>query len=83
MEAYLDARMAGTTQKYLSLKVLRSIELLLPAAGLLGAFNNLIDPIMDKNFSALMENESLSELRGSLLPKLLSGELEVGAEEPA
>ncbi len=75
MKEYLDARMAGTTQKYLSLKTLRSIDMLMPTAALLDAFNNITNPLLDKVFAALEENEYLSSIRGSLLPKLLAGEL--------
>ena len=76
MKAYLDARMVGTTQKYLSLKTLRSLEMLTPSAEILSKFNGSIDPVMDKIFSSICENNELSELRDGLLPKLLSGELE-------
>ncbi len=77
MKAYLDARLAGTTQKYLSLKTLRSVEMLVPKNELLDAFNSVVSPLMDKIFSNVTENEGLSEIRDALLPKLLSGEIEM------
>ena len=79
MQAYLSARMAGTTQKYLSLKTLRAIEMLLPSGELLKAFNLVVNPLMSQIFTSLNQNESLSDLRDCLLPKLLSGELSVQA----
>ena len=78
MKTYLEARMAGTTQKYLSLKTLRSIEMLEPSAHLLAAFNEAVNPIMDSIHSHLLEIEELSELRDTLLPKLLNGDVEIG-----
>ncbi|WP_108819916.1 restriction endonuclease subunit S [Pseudovibrio sp. Alg231-02] len=75
MKAYLEARMAGTTQKYLSLKTLRSIEMLAPSKELLAAFNDLVNPLMDKIFISCSEADKLASLRDTLLPKLLSGEL--------
>ena len=41
MQNYLKARLAGTTQKYLSLKTLRSIETLIPNENLLNMFDQL------------------------------------------
>lgn len=75
MQTYLAARLVGTTQKYLSLKTLRSIEMIVPSAETLSAFNILLDPLMQKLFSSQSENNDLSLLRDSLLPKLLNGEL--------
>jgi type I restriction enzyme S subunit len=75
MQQYLEARMAGTTQKYLSLKTLRTIEIILPTREVLSAFNGAVEPLLIKIFDGLSENESLSDIRNTLLPKLLSGEL--------
>lgn len=77
MQNYLEARMAGTTQKYLSLKALRNIDFLTPSKSLLSAFNSYIDPYINKVTRLLEENENLTELRDTLLPKLLSGELRI------
>ncbi len=75
MQLYLDARIAGTTQKYLSLKTLRSIEMILPSKKVLAAFNFVVNPLMGKIFNGLAENTDLANIRDTLLPKLLSGEL--------
>lgn len=75
MQGYLDARMAGTTQKYLSLKSLRTIEVLLPPENILAKFNLCAESVFEQIFSNVLENETLSFLRDALLPKLLSGEL--------
>lgn len=75
MQGYLEARMVGTTQKYLSLKTLRSIEMIIPTIELLGAFNVQVNPIMDKVFELLNENESLNQVKDALLPKLLDGSI--------
>lgn len=77
MKAYLDARMAGTTQKYLSLKTLRSIELLTPSSEVLDVFNAQVSPIMEKMFSSVAESHELGSIRDTLLPKLLTGELAI------
>lgn len=77
MQDYLEARMAGTTQKYLSLKVLRNLEFISPPLDsvLLSHFNLLLTPIMNLIQQNSQQTYSLAELRDSLLPKLLSGEI--------
>jgi restriction endonuclease S subunit len=77
MKQYLEARMAGTTQQYLTLKVLRSIPVLVPSDNVLAKFNELVSPIMSKIHDANEESKSLAHLRDTLLPKLLSGELQL------
>ncbi|WP_421851590.1 restriction endonuclease subunit S [Marinomonas sp.] len=75
MKNYLEVRMAGTTQQYLTLKSLRTIPVILPSDELLGRFNEVVAPLMEKIFDYHKQNQTLSNLRDTLLPKLLSGEL--------
>lgn len=77
MQHYLESRAAGTTQKYLSLKVLRSIEILFPERKLLEVFNLRVANFEDKIQKNREQNESLTNLRDTLLPKLISGELQL------
>ncbi|MCL1058684.1 restriction endonuclease subunit S [Shewanella gelidimarina] len=77
MQNYLNARMAGTTQKYLSLKVLRSIDFLLPSEPVLREFDKVLDSLTLKSKSNLDQNKSLTKIRDTLLPKLISGELQI------
>lgn len=77
MQAYLDAHTAGTTQKYLSLKVLRSIPLLIPEEKTLVAFNEIIDKQNRKTISNLQANDSLTKIRDSLLPNLIAGKIKL------
>ena len=44
-------------------------------------FEKMVTPIMDLFYYNLLENQKLSVLRDSLLPKLMSGELDVSALE--
>lgn len=77
MKNYLEVRMAGTTQQYLTLKTLRTIPVLVPSQNLLQKFNELISPLMGKISDNHNQNQSLSEMRDILLPKLLSGEIDL------
>lgn len=81
MKNYLEVRMAGTTQQYLTLKTLRTIPVLVPSQNLLQKFNELISPLMGKISDNHNQNQSLSELRDTLLPKLLSGEIELAEKQ--
>ena len=41
------------------------------------SFSSLTDPILNKQAKNFKENETLKELRDTLLPKLISGELKI------
>lgn len=49
----------------------------IPEEKTLEEFNNLIYPILSKVRDTIFENQSLSQIRDSLLPKLMSGEIRV------
>lgn len=55
-----------------------TLKVALPSFEEVNSFSNkILDPYFEHSFNKDFENESLSELRDTLLPKLLSGELEV------
>ena len=81
MQDYLAARQAGTTQKYLSLKVLRNILFVFPSEQVLQSFDSSLEPILRKYFHNTTANERLANLRNTLLPKLISGELRIPEAE--
>ena len=81
MKNYLQVRMAGTTQQYLTLKTLRSIPILIPSDKILKKFNEQVSPLMALISGNHNQNETLSDLRDTLLPKLLSGEIELEKTE--
>ncbi|HCG5527875.1 TPA: restriction endonuclease subunit S [Vibrio parahaemolyticus] len=81
MKHYLEVRMAGTTQQYLTLKTLRTIPVVLPSSELLAKFNEVMSPLMEKISDNHKQNQTLSNLRDTLLPKLLSGEIELDVEK--
>lgn len=78
---YIQSRLAGTTQKYLSLKQLREIPLVMPTQDVLAAFNKktfLHEIHANKEIA-----ETLASIRDTLLPKLLSGEITLPEAEQA
>lgn len=58
-------------------KTFESIQITFPANGLIALFENTVAPVMKQIKIKLLENRKLTEARDRLLPKLMSGELEV------
>lgn len=56
---------------------LKAIELIIPDEILVSIFDQKVAPIIDRMVLVSKENETLSELRDTLLPKLISGELRI------
>ena len=81
MQDYLESRSAGTTQKYLSLKVLRNINFVVPSDHVLDLFNSSVELFVNKSQANFDEIESLTNLRDTLLPKLISGKLRLDSPE--
>ena len=69
--------LAGSTQKYISLGELRKMPIYPPTTNEIREFNCLVKPMFEKIVSRTYENALLAEIRDSLLPKLMSGELDV------
>ncbi|OOE45308.1 restriction endonuclease subunit S [Salinivibrio kushneri] len=70
-----DSGSSGTVFSSINQKELKKVSFVAPPQELIEAFHKTVDPI-DQNVEALSgEIESLSLLRDTLLPKLLSGEL--------
>ena len=67
----------GSTQPLITQGDLKKIEIILPNDAALDEFENLVGGLMSQYEKNVKENAKLSELRDSLLPKLMSGELEV------
>lgn len=58
-------------------KTFDSIHLTVPTRGILTAFDAVASPTMDKIKAKMQQNTILAEARDRLLPKLMSGEIEV------
>lgn len=67
----------GAVQLKINQANLRSIEALIPSKEVMTEFNNLIEPIFSIMRNNKNENDRLTALRDSLLPKLMSGEIDV------
>ncbi len=67
--------------KAVNSKIIKALPVIVPSKEILGCFDTLVKPLFDKIKSNQMENQSLEELRNTLLPKLLSGEVELEQTE--
>lgn len=72
-----DAYCSGTTMQALNNDGLKKISVCLPSAKDLHSFTENVEPIFNLIHSNDIENEKLQVLRDTLLPKLMSGELDV------
>lgn len=56
-------------------KVIKGMKILKPSDMALKSFNSKVNPLFERIRSILRENQNLSRLRDTLLPKLMSGEI--------
>lgn len=74
---YIKSHLAGTTQKYISLGELRNLIINKPDESQLNKFNLIVHPLYQQIILNVKENVRLTQLRDTLLPKLMSGEIDV------
>jgi len=67
----------GSTQEYITLSNLRNFEFLYPGEILIKEFNIKIEPLFTKIKLNTNQIRTLTQLRDTLLPKLMSGEVRV------
>ena len=67
----------GSAQPNISASEIISIPCVIPSKEAINKFNETIQPLFDLIISNQRENHQLSALRDSLLPKLMSGELDI------
>lgn len=71
----------GAVQPKISQANLRSIPVVIPPQSDLDAFNEMIRPLFDQIRQNQDQNKALAALRDALLPKLMSGEIDVASVE--
>lgn len=72
---------SGTTFPEVSGKTMKSIELVIPDKDQCAEFSEWASPILEHQQVLEVENHKLKQLRDSLLPKLMSGEIDVSKVE--
>ena len=66
----------GTTQQQLTVPDFRKTEILIPALDAMEHFSALVTPLYDSIWHNQEQNKKLAALRDTLLPKLMSGEID-------
>ncbi len=74
---FIHENRSGSTQEYISLGSLRNIIFNLPNYKIIDLFNEKMEPIFEKINTNMKQIKSLENLRDTLLPKLLSGEVKL------
>lgn len=67
----------GTTQQQLTVPDFRKTEILIPSKEVMARFTAMITPLFDTIWSNQEQNRKLASLRDTILPKLMSGEIDV------
>lgn len=67
----------GSTQPLITQGDMNKVSILLPDKKTLLNFESIVGQLMEQYQANLLENNKLSELRDTLLPRLMSGELDV------
>ena len=76
-QQYIEMCLAGSTQKYISLGELRKMPIPVPAGETLESFNKIVRPMYQTIILNTQENNAFAVLRDTLLPRLMSGEIDV------
>lgn len=74
----IKQRASGSTFAEISKKSFKPISVVVPNFEVLSAYQKLVKPLYDAITSNARQNEQLSTLRDTLLPKLLLGEIKLG-----
>ena len=67
----------GTTQQQLTVPDFRKTEIIIPTEAEMMSFTETVNPLFQRMWLNQEENIKLAKLRDTLLPKLMSGELDV------
>jgi len=67
----------GTTVNMLKIDGLQMPEFIMPSENIILQFSNLVEPIWQRQENNIVENESLIQIRDTLLPKLMNGKIEI------
>lgn len=71
----LKQKSHGSVFDTINRKTLSDLQIVVPTSEILSKFHFIISPIVEKSLFSSKESSRLAELRDTLLPKLMSGEL--------
>ena len=71
----LESMDVGSAIPSLTTELLKKIEIIIPPKNIVNDFNNILNSKFNSIESNIKENQTLTQLRDTLLPKLISGEI--------
>ncbi|HCG6519410.1 TPA: restriction endonuclease subunit S [Vibrio parahaemolyticus] len=74
----LEEYTSGSAQPQMTVANMAPVQILVPSEDILKSFDEVVKPLKSKIRANERQNLSLAALRDTLLPKLLSGEIELG-----
>lgn len=77
----IEGMASGSTFKEISGSAMKSVPTVMPDADTIQLFSSFCEPVFKEQEILEAENQRLSALRNSLLPKLMSGEIDVSEVE--
>ncbi|BDM64268.1 hypothetical protein NFHSH190041_17200 [Shewanella sp. NFH-SH190041] len=72
---------SGSTMPIINKSMFEKLAVLTPSEALIQSFDKAVSALLNKIHQNAQENQTLSSLRDTLLPKLLSGEIELDVSE--
>jgi type I restriction enzyme, S subunit len=76
-KSYVQSRVGGAAQPNANARVLAGAEILVPPARIQRDFHDFVEPLVDQREILQFQNQKLRAARDLLLPRLVSGEIEV------
>ena len=73
----IESKASGSTFKEASGSLMKALEVIIPADGIFNQFEAELAPILSKQENIASEIQTLTTLRDTILPKLMSGELKI------
>lgn len=67
----------SSISKAVNSKIIKAMPFVIPSEGILEKYSALVAPLLDEVFNKQSQNLQLAEARDRLLPKLMSGEMEL------
>jgi type I restriction enzyme S subunit len=77
---YFNSLAIGAAQQNISKSVVEDCPVVIPSLAVFNAFNQLVGPMFAMIETLTLQNTNLASLRDSLLPRLISGELDIPEE---
>lgn len=77
----LKSKALGSVQKYVNTEHINELKIIVGTDEIMERFSQIVNPIFERIENNILENNSLQELRDTLLPKLMNGKIDLNKIE--